>query len=79
MEFPPEWYAGANDFVVERSRQLDQGRSARRISFDQFALGRRQQSPIIGPIATLLDDGKVSTLVLRDALGGEPPLNSDAK
>jgi hypothetical protein len=31
------------------------------------------KTPIIGPIATWLDDGEISTEVLRDAPGGGPP------
>jgi hypothetical protein len=31
------------------------------------------KTPIIGPIATWLDDGEISTVVVRDAPGGGPP------
>jgi hypothetical protein len=31
------------------------------------------KTPIIGPIATWLDDGEISTVVMRDAPAGGPP------
>ena len=41
--------------------------------YDLTVTDAGSKTPIIGPIATWLDDGEISTLVVRDAPGGGPP------
>jgi hypothetical protein len=41
--------------------------------YDLTVTNAGSKTPIIGPIATWLDDGEISTVVVRDAPGGGPP------
>jgi hypothetical protein len=41
--------------------------------YDLTVTNAGSKTPIIGPIATWLDDGEISTVVARDAPGGGPP------